>query len=57
MTAVRTMTDIDIDLIQANWAYLHSTWQGDQLGAELAWARVDELLDERSRLTAAGRRP
>jgi hypothetical protein len=55
-TAVRTTTDIDIDLIQANWAYLHSTWDGDLIGAELAWAHVDELLDERLRVTHTGAR-
>jgi len=51
MTAVRTTTDVDTDLIQARWECLHSTWAGDLIGTGLAWARVDQLLDERHGIT------
>jgi hypothetical protein len=51
MTRIRTTTEVDTDLIQARWACLHSTWAGDLIGMELAWAHVDELLDERQGIT------
>lgn len=58
MTApVRTMADIDVELIRAHWSYLHSTWAGDPFSAKIAWARVDQLLDERQRTTCTGPRP
>ena len=50
MTVIRTTSDVDTDLIQARWACLHSTWAGDLIGTELAWAYVDQLLDERQRI-------
>lgn len=46
-----TIADIDVKLVAARWLHLHAVWSGDRDEADRTAATLDELLEERHRIS------